>query len=236
MCQDPNTKSSSFRSNRSAICYCQDPDTKSSPLQSNGSAICYLPFILGFVFYYPSYYSLPTSFHSIPVCPLISPFYQHHYTWIIKHQLWLHTDFILSKQQMFHLETQHSGLLYCSFLFYHFIYVSLLSRYIILSFVLCPLVLKINLVSPIPLLSSSPGYSPHHYWRFPSYTSEIGTTKGPDGTAQSWGWSPIGYTNNLSGHSIWHFSVLSPELNSHALSWSRTCSQLLFGWLHSAGK
>ena len=66
---------------------CQDPNTKSSPLQSNGSAICYLLFILGFILYYPPYYSLPTSFHSIPIHLLISPSYQHHYTWIIKYQL-----------------------------------------------------------------------------------------------------------------------------------------------------
>ena len=52
---------------------CQDPDTKSSLLQSNRSATCYPSFILGFIFYYPPYYSLPTSFCSIPVCPLISP-------------------------------------------------------------------------------------------------------------------------------------------------------------------
>ena len=160
---------------------CQDPNTKSSPLQSNGSTTCYSSFILGFIFYYPPYYSLLTSFCSILVRPLISPSYC--YTWIIKYQLWLHTDFILSKQQMFHSETWHSGLLYCSFLFYHFIYVSLLSRYIILSFVLCTLVLKINLVSPILLLSSL-GLSSHYYWRFPSYTSEIGTTEGSGGTAQ----------------------------------------------------
>ena len=70
----------------------------------------------------------------------------------------------------------------CYFLFYHFIYVSLLSRYIILSFVLCTLVLKINLVSPILLLSLSLGFPPLYYWRFPSYTSEIGTTEGSGGT------------------------------------------------------
>ena len=91
-------------------------------------------------------------------------------------------DFILSKQQMFHLETWHSGLLYCSFLFYHFIYVSLLSRYIILSFVLFTLVLKVSLVTPILLLSLSLGF-PLFYWRFPCYTSEIGTTEGSGGTA-----------------------------------------------------
>ena len=168
---------------RNQLLVCQDPDTKSSPFWSNGSAIHYLPFILGFIFYYPPYYSLPTSFHSILVCLLISPFYQHCYTWIIKYQLWLHTDFILSKQQMFHLETWHSRLLYCYFLFYHFIYVSLLSRYIILSFVLCTLVLKINLVSPILCLLSSLGFPPLYYWRFPFYTSEIGTTEGSGGTA-----------------------------------------------------
>ena len=162
---------------------CQDPDTKSSLLWNNRLTICYLPSFLGFIFYYHPYYSLPTSFHSSLVCLLISPFYQHCYTWFIKYQLWLHTDFILSKQWIFHLETQHSGLFYCYFLFYHFIYVSLLSRYIILSFVLCTLVLKINLVSPILLLLLSLGFSPHHYWRFPSYTSEIGTTEGSGGTA-----------------------------------------------------
>ena len=148
---------------------CQDPNTKSSLLRSNGSTICYLPFILGIIFYYCPYYSLPASFHSILVCLLIGPSCQHCYTWIIKYQLWLCTDFILSKQWMFHLETQHSRLLYCYFLFYHFIYVSLLSKYIILSFVLCTLVLKINLVSPILLLLSSPGFPPLYYWRFPSY-------------------------------------------------------------------
>ena len=151
--------------------------------QSNGSTICYLPFILGFIFYYPPYYLLLTSFHSSLVHSLSSPSYQHCYTWIIKYQLWLHTDFILSKQQMFHSETWHSRLLYCYFLFYHFIYVSLLSRYIILSFVLCTLVLKINLVSPILLLLSSLGFPPLFYWEFPSYTSEIGTTEGSGGTA-----------------------------------------------------
>ena len=70
-------------------------------------------FILGFIFHYHPYYSLLTSFHSIPVCLLISSSYQHCYTWIIKHQLWLHSDFILSKQCMFHSETQHPRLLYC---------------------------------------------------------------------------------------------------------------------------
>ena len=54
---------------------------------------------------------------------------------------------------------------------------------IILSFVLCTLVLKINLVSPILLLLSSLGFSPLIYWGFPSYTSEIGTTGGSGGTA-----------------------------------------------------
>ena len=162
---------------------CQDPDTKSSPLQSNSSTTHYPSFILGFIFYYLLYYSFLTSFHSSPVHPLISPSYQHCYTWIIKYQLWLHTDFILSKQWMFHLETQHSGLLYCYFLFYHFIYVSLLSRYIILSFVLCTLVLKINFVSPILLLLLSLGFPPLFYWGFPSYTSEIWTTEGSGGTA-----------------------------------------------------
>ena len=162
---------------------CQDPNTKSSPLQNNGSTTCYPSFILGFIFYYPPYYSLPTSFCSIPVRLLISPSYQHHYTWIIKYQLWLHTDFILSKQKMFHSETWHSGLLYCYFLFYHFIYALLLSRYIILSFVLCTLVLKINLVSPFLLLSSSLGFPPLFYWEFLSYTSEIRTTEGLGDTA-----------------------------------------------------
>ena len=66
---------------------CQDPNTKSIPLQSNRSAICYLSFILGFIFCYCPNYSLPPSFRSIPVCLLISPFCQHCYTWIIKHQL-----------------------------------------------------------------------------------------------------------------------------------------------------
>ena len=110
---------------------CQDPNTKSIPLWSNGSIIDYLLFILGFIVYYCSYYLLPTSFHSFLVHLLTSPFYQHCYTWIIKYQLWFHSDFILSKQRMFHSETQRPGLLYCSFLFYHFIYVSLLPRYII---------------------------------------------------------------------------------------------------------
>ena len=163
---------------------CQDPNTKSSLLWSNSSTIHYLPFILGFIFYYLPYYSLLTSFRSNLVCPLTSPSYQHCYTWIIKYQLWLHTDdFILSKQQMFHSETWHTGLLYYHFLFYHFIYVSLLSRYIILSFVLCTLVLKINLVSPILLLLSSLEFPPLFYWGFPSYTSEIGTTEGSGSTA-----------------------------------------------------
>ena len=63
------------------------------------------------------------------------------------------------------------------------LYVSLLSRYIILSFVLCTLVLKINLVSPILLLLSSLGFPPLFYWGFPPYTSEIGTTEGSGGTA-----------------------------------------------------
>ena len=150
-------------------CNCQDPNTKSSLLWSNGSTTCYPSFILGFIFYYLPYYSSLTSFCSILVCPLTSPSYQHHYTWIIKYQSWLHTDFILSKQWMFHSETRHSGLLYCYFLFYHSIYVSLLSRYIIPSFVLCTLVLKINLVSPILLLSLSLGFPPPFYWGFPSY-------------------------------------------------------------------
>ena len=74
--------------------HCQDPDTKSSLLQSNRSTTHYPSFILGFIFYYPPYYSLLTSFLSIPVHLLISPSYQHCYTWIIKYQLWLHTDFI----------------------------------------------------------------------------------------------------------------------------------------------
>ena len=94
-----------------------------------------------------------------------------------------HSDFILSKQQMFHSETWHSGLLYCYCPFYHFIYVSLLSRYIILSFVLCTLFLKINLVSLILLLSLSLGFPPLFYWRFPSHTSEIGATEGSGSTA-----------------------------------------------------
>ena len=140
------------------MCICCHPDTKSILLWSNGSATHYPSFILGYIFYYLPYFSLLTSFHFILVHPPISPFHQHHYTWIIKYQLWLHSDFILSKQRMFHSETQHSRLLYCYFLFYHFIYASLLSRYIILSFVLCTLVLKINLVSPILLLLSSLGF------------------------------------------------------------------------------
>ena len=69
------------------VCSCQDPDTKSSPLQSNGSAICYPPFILGYNYYYSPYFSIPTPFGSILVRLLISPFYQHHYTWIIRYQL-----------------------------------------------------------------------------------------------------------------------------------------------------
>ena len=145
---------------------CQDPDTKSIPLQSNGSAIHYHPFILGFTFYYHPYYSLPTSFHSILVHLLASPFYQQCYTCIIKYQPWLHSDSILSKQCMFHSETQHPRLLYCFFLFHHFIYVSLLSGYIILSFVLCTLVLKIN-------LASSHSSFVNIYWIFSSLLLEI---------------------------------------------------------------
>ena len=190
---------------------CQDPNTKSSPFWSNGSAIHYLPFILGFIFYHLPYYSLPTFFHSNLVHPLTSPSYQHCYTRIIKYQLWLHTDFILSKQQMFHLETRHSRLLYCYFLFYHFIYVSLLSRYIIPSFVLCTLALKIKLVSHCHLpLTSFCNSSPGNY----SLVLKLGPQKEQVAQHISWGQSPIWIHYNLFGHSIQCFSMLSPELNT----------------------
>ena len=65
-------------------------------------------------------------------------------------------------------------------------YVSHISRYIILSFVLCTLVLKINLVltlSSLVIDSCLLEFLLHNYWSFPSLTSEIGTTEGSGGTA-----------------------------------------------------
>ena len=46
---------------------------------------------------------------------------------------------------------------------------------------------------------------------------KLGQQKGWVAQNISWGQSPIGYTYDLSGHSIWHFSVLSPEPNRFLL-------------------
>ena len=98
------------------LAHCQDPNTKSILLRSNRFTIHHLSFILCFIFYYLPYNSLLTFFCSIPVRLLTSPFYQHCYTWIIKHQLWLHSDFMLSKQWMFHSENWHSYIILSYFI------------------------------------------------------------------------------------------------------------------------
>ena len=68
------------------------------------------------------------------------------------------------------------------FLFY-LLYVPLLSRYIILSFVLCTLVLKIKLVFTHSSWLLSLGFPSQYYWRSPSLASEMETTEGLGGTA-----------------------------------------------------
>ena len=125
--------------------YCQDPNTKSSLLWSNRSTIHYPSFILGYNYYYSPYFSLLTSFHSIPfwsVCSLVL-----FINIITLGSSSINYDFILTSYYPSNrCFTQKLSIpdynIVISFFIILYMFHSYLCRYIILSFVLCILVFE----------------------------------------------------------------------------------------------